>query len=136
VDLTWNVIYFPLVIVELFVFATGLGFLLSALLVKFRDMTNIWDISSQALFYLSPLLWLPHVIADKSEKILKLLMLNPLAQIIQDARWALITKQSQTPYSVNGLWLGRVLPIAIVVAIAIISYVYFHKQSKNFAEEF
>lgn len=136
VDLTWNVIYFPLVIVELFVFATGLGFLLSALLVKFRDMTNIWDISSQALFYLSPLLWLPHVIADKSEKILKLLMLNPLAQIIQDARWALITKQSQTPYSVNGLWLGRVLPVAIVIAIAIISYVYFHKQSKNFAEEF
>ena len=99
-------------------------------------MTNIWDIASQALFYLSPLLWLPHVIADKSEKILKLLMLNPLAQIIQDARWALITDKTQTPYSVNGLWLGRVLPLSIVIALALISYLYFHKQSKYFAEEF
>ncbi len=137
VDLTWNVLYFPLVILEMFIFATGLGFLFSALLVKFRDMTNIWDIVSQALFYLSPLLWLPHVIANQSsEYMLKVLMLNPLAQIIQDARWALITDQTQTPYYVNGLWLGRVLPIAIVIVIAIISYVYFHKQSKNFAEEF
>lgn len=136
VDLTWNAVYFPLVILEMFVFATGLGFLLSALLVKFRDMTNIWDISSQALFYLSPLLWIPHAIADKSEKILKLLMLNPLAQIVQDARWSLITDQTQTPYEINGLWLGRILPVFIVIVLGLISYLYFHKQSKNFAEEF
>lgn len=136
VNLSWNAIYFPLVILELFIFSTGLGFLLSALLVKFRDMTNIWDIVSQALFYLSPLLWLPHVIADKSEKILKLLMLNPLAQIVQDARWSLITDQTQTPYSVNGLFLGRILPISFVILLAIVSYVYFHKRSKYFAEEF
>lgn len=136
VDLTWNIIYFPLFILELFVLSTGLGFLLSALLVKFRDMTNIWDIASQALFYLSPLLWLPHVIASQSDKILKLLMLNPLAQIVQDARWSLITDQTQTPYSVNGLLLGRIIPISLVVILAIISYVYFHKRSKYFAEEF
>jgi ABC-2 type transport system permease protein len=136
VDLTWNIIYFPLFILELFVLSTGLGFLLSALLVKFRDMTNIWDIASQALFYLSPLLWLPHVIASQSDKILKLLMLNPLAQIVQDARWSLITDQTQTPYSVNGLLLGRIIPISLVIILAIISYVYFHKRSKYFAEEF
>lgn len=136
VHLTWNVAFFPLVVLELFVLTTGLGFLLSALLVKFRDMTNIWDITSQALFYLSPLLWLPSVINDRFGHILKLLFLNPLAQIFQDARWSLITQQTETPYDINGLWLGRVLPIMLVIVLGITSYYYFNKQSKYFAEEF
>lgn len=136
VQLTWHIILFPLVVLEMFILTTGLGFLLSALLVKFRDMTNIWDIASQALFYLSPLLWLPSVISEKFGHILKLLFLNPLAQIFQDARWALITQQTETPYSVNGLWLGRVLPVCLVILVGIASYYYFNKQSKYFAEEF
>ena len=133
VDLTWNIIYFPLVVLEMFVFATGLGFLLSALLVKFRDITNIWDILSQALFYLSPLLWLPSKIPAN---FLGILYLNPLAQIFQDARYSLITSETLTPYAVNGMFLGRVLPIAMVILLALISYLYFNAQSKNFAEEF
>lgn len=133
VDLTWNIIYFPLVVLEMFVLATGLGFLLSALLVKFRDITNIWDILSQALFYLSPLLWLPSKIPTN---FLGILYLNPLAQIFQDARYSLITSETLTPYAVNGMLLGRVLPIAMVILLALISYLYFNTQSKNFAEEF
>lgn len=133
VDLTWNIIYFPLVVLEMFVLATGLGFLLSALLVKFRDITNIWDILSQALFYLSPLLWLPSKIPAN---FLGILYLNPLAQIFQDARYSLITSETLTPYAVNGMFLGRVLPIAMVILLALISYLYFNAQSKNFAEEF
>lgn len=133
VDLTWNAVFFPLVILEMFIFATGLGFLLSAMLVKLRDMTNIWDIASQALFYLSPLLWLP---ARIPAKFLKILFLNPLAQIFQDARYSLITNKTLTPYEVNGIWLGRIIPIVVVLALALVSYLYFTKQSKNFAEEF
>lgn len=133
VDLTWNALYFPLVILEMFVFATGLGFLLSALLVKLRDISNIWDILSQALFYLSPLLWLPSKVPDQ---FLKTLFLSPLAQIFQDARYLLITDKTLTPYAVNGVWLGRVIPVLIVLTVALISYLYFTKQSKSFAEEF
>ncbi len=37
--------------------ATGIGMLLSALYVRFRDVQPIWDVSLQAWFYASPIMY-------------------------------------------------------------------------------
>jgi ABC-2 type transport system permease protein len=39
------------------VLATGVGMLLSALYVQYRDVQPIWDVLSQLLFYLSPIIY-------------------------------------------------------------------------------
>ena len=44
----------PLVVLALFVLATGLAMLLSALYVRYRDVAPIWGVISQALYFASP----------------------------------------------------------------------------------
>jgi len=120
-------------IVELFILALGVAFFLSALFVRFRDISYIWDVIMQAAFYATPILYsltiVPHRFA-------KFLILNPMAQIIQDARHALVTPVSQTIYQVYGgdkfIW---AIPIGITLIVAILAAMYFRSQSKSFAEE-
>ena len=43
--------------VALALLAAGVGMLLSVLYVRFRDIQPIWDVSSQVLFYASPIIY-------------------------------------------------------------------------------
>jgi ABC-2 type transport system permease protein len=126
------VLVIPL-LAELFVLALGVAFFLSALFVRFRDISYIWEVIMQGAFYATPILYplaiVPLVYA-------KLLILNPMAQIIQDTRHVLITPAADTTYQLYGgdKWIWAI-PIGITVLIAVFSALYFRSQSKNFAEE-
>lgn len=126
------IIMIPLII-ELFVFSTAVAFFLSALYVKFRDMLYIWEVIIQGAFYATPILYPLSLIPDKAAKIL---ILNPMAQIIQDSRYVLVTKETET---IHTLWAGNnwvwAIPISIILATVLIATFYFRRQSKFFAEE-
>ena len=47
------------------VFATGLGLLFSVLYVNFRDVSPIWDVLGQVLFYISPILYVAGTVPDE-----------------------------------------------------------------------
>jgi ABC-2 type transport system permease protein len=122
----------PLVFL-LYVFALGLAFFLSALFVRFRDVAYIWDVLMQGAFYATPIFYTLTMVPPKAREIL---MLNPVAQIMQEIRFHLITPQTIT--------LGKVfpsmpyiylLPVGIIVAVSAVSALYFRKRSKHFAEE-
>jgi ABC-2 type transport system permease protein len=121
-------------IVEIYIFALGLAFFLSALNVKFRDTGHIWEIIMQAAFYATPIIYPLTIAIDKNKTIAKLIMMNPVAQAIQDARYVLITRESVT---VNGLFHSPwpiALPFCIVIIVFIGGTLYFKRRSKNFAE--
>lgn len=129
-----SILTIPLII-ELTIFALGIGFLLSALYVKYRDISYIWEVVTQAAFYATPILYPIALVADRNELAAKLLMLNPVAQIIQDIRYVLVTPQTKVLgdfYAHDTIWF---LPIGIVVVISIMSSLYFKRRSKYFAEE-
>lgn len=133
VSVGWDGLLVLPLIAELFIFSLGLAFLLSALFVRFRDISYIWEVIVQAAFYATPILYpltfVPHAAA-------KLLILNPMAQIIQDARYALITPTTQTIDYVYGgdkwIWL---IPTVLTVVLAVAAGAYFRSRSKYFAEE-
>lgn len=129
VSAIWTV---PLLIIELFVLSLGMAFLLSALFVKFRDINYIWEVFMQGAFYATPILYLLTIMSPKVQSIL---ILNPMAQIIQDMRNQLVTAQAPTITDVyhNG-WMRFVI-IAAVVVIAAGAAWYFRKRSRYFAEE-
>lgn len=135
VDLTWNIVWLPLVIAELFVLSLGMSFLLSALYVRFRDINYVWEVLVQAGFYLTPILYPLSMVEKVSDFASKFLLLNPMAQIIQDARYALVTPHTDTVYGVfagSGYWL---IPFAVVAVITASSAIYFRKKSPTFAED-
>lgn len=126
-------IVFPLM--ELFIFSLSIGLLLSALYVRFRDINYIWEVGLQAGFYATPILYPITLVMAMSLATAKLLMINPMAQIIQDARAFLVTNQTQTVATIYGSQWARLIPVGIVLVTAVISVWYFKKRSPHFAEE-
>ncbi len=122
----------PFLIVELMVFALALSFILSALYVKFRDLSHIWDVILQAGFYATPIIYSMSIVP---KRFIKFVALNPLAQIFQDMRSFMITPATLTTKQVFNSQLGRIIPILIVIALCFIAFWYFRKSSGKFAEE-
>lgn len=132
VELRATALIFPLLVLELIAIAMGLAFLLSALFVKFRDVSHIWEVLLQVLFYATPILYLLQM---PSPKLAKFISLNPLAQIIQDMRAMLITPETLTTKEVFASQIGRIVPVLIVLAILALSVWYFKRSASSFAED-
>lgn len=129
------IILFPLLIVELFVFSLSLGFLLSALYVKLRDIGFIWEVIIQGAFFAIPIMYAFSFVISKSRLVAKILISNPVAQILQDARHLLISPKTDNIHSVFHHDWAWGIPLAIVLAVAVISVIYFKRQSPYFAED-
>lgn len=135
IDLHWSSLLLPLALVQLFAFSIGVAFLLSALYVRFRDIGYIWEILMQAAFYLTPILYPITFVIERSEFAAKLLMLNPMAQIIQDSRYLLVTHETLTFEQIFGDGWYRLVPLGMTVVFAVTAAWYFKRQSPKFAEE-
>jgi ABC-2 type transport system permease protein len=135
VPLRANNLLIVLPLAELFILSLSAGLLLSALYVRFRDINYIWEVALQAGFYATPILYPITIVMTMSMFAAKLLMLNPMAQIIQDARSFLVTDQTQTIATIYGTSWARLIPVSIVLLLAVVSVLYFKKRSPYFAEE-
>jgi ABC-2 type transport system permease protein len=131
-EVNLDILFAPLLIAEIFIFGTGLAFFLSAVFVKLRDIGHIWDVVLQALFYGTPILF---PVAFAPLWLQKIIMLNPLAQAIQDLRYVLVSHNTVTMGNIYGSEYIRLVPILITLLIAVLGAMYFRKQSKYFAEE-
>jgi ABC-2 type transport system permease protein len=134
VELQASAVLFPLYLLEIYSIALALAFLLSALNVKYRDVSHIWEIIMQAAFYATPIIYPLSVVVDKSMFAAKLLMLSPVAQAIQDARYALVTHQSLTISSLYGKAAYALIPLSIIVILTVAAIIYFKKSQAYFAE--
>lgn len=119
---------------ELYLLALGISFLLGSINVKYRDIGSIWEVLIQALFYAIPIIYPVTMVASTSILAAKVILLNPIAQVIQDMRWGLITSASTTTIGFVGLW-SEFLTIGIVLVVFIIGAMAFRRRSRFFAEE-
>ena len=135
VELSWGMLLIPVFIFELYIFALGLAFLFSTINVKFRDIGYIWEVVSQALFYGSAIMFPINRVVEISQDIAILLLINPLAQAIQDARYFGITQDVQTAHTLTDNLLVIIAPFIISITVFVCSALYFRKRSPYFAEE-
>ncbi len=126
------ILLFPLIILEVYLFALGLSLFLSAAYVKYRDISYIWEVLMQAGFYITPIIYPMYRI--KSIVAQKVILLNPMAQAIQDARYLVVTHKATTPQTLfHGSWLVYV-PFFLILISLIIGITYFRRESKYFGE--
>ncbi len=133
VGLLHTVIWFPLIALEVYIFALGLSFFLAAAFVKFRDISYIWEVLLQAGFYLTPILYGLSRITNLTFQ--KIILINPMAQAIQSARYSVITHETTTPQSLFNGGAYKYIQYIIVAFVIIFGSLFFRKQSRNFAEE-
>lgn len=133
VDLRAIALLIPFLVIEMFIFSLAFAFFLSAAFVKFRDISFIWDVIMQGAFYLTPILYPLSTIHNIALQ--KIIMLNPMAQIIQDSRYVLVTDKSPTISSVYGSGLIRLVPVGITILLFVFAAMFFRKRSRYFAED-
>lgn len=120
----------PLSIIQIVLLALGASFLLSSLYVKFRDVKYIWGLLLQIGFYASAVLY-PLSLVPKSLQFI--ILINPVAQILQDARFAMIYPGTETAVKVMGKY--AIIPYLLVLVLVLFSAWYFRKGNKFIAEE-
>lgn len=132
VPLTFGIAMLPVYLIMIYFLALGFSLLLAAAYVKFRDISYIWEIILQAGFYATPIIYPLQMV--NNDLIEKILLMNPVAQAIQGARYFLVTDQTLTTHDAwDGSWYVA-LPTLFIVVVFVVGLLYFRSQAKSFAE--
>lgn len=131
-DLLATSLWLPIIIAEIYVLGLGLSLILATAFVKYRDISYVWEVVMQAGFYITPILYPLTLITNPDFQ--KVLLLNPMAQAIQDARFAVVTHETLTMSKVYATSLMHLVPIAMCFIFLVIGLLYFKKEAKDFAE--
>lgn len=122
---SWHIVFLPLFIVLVFMVAFGLGLLLTALNVKYRDFRYIIPFIIQFGLYISPVGFSSSIVPEKYQWFYSL---NPMVGVIDGFRWCLL--DNQVALNQYSLWIS----ILITSLITIAGVQYFRKTEKSFAD--
>lgn len=129
----WSWLLFPIALVFLFVGAAGSSMALSALYVRYRDTAIIWMVASQALLYLTPILYPVNSFGEETKE--HLLMWNPLSVIFEQVRvWVLHEPAAPTAVQAAGGWLGLIPAAIIYFGVCGFGVWYFSREAPRIAE--
>jgi ABC-2 type transport system permease protein len=132
VEVTWRWLEFPVLLGALFVLSASVGAFLADLYVPFRDAGAIWEIVLQLLFWASPIIY---PIEQVPSGLREVIMLNPLAVIIAQARHALIDPSAPSATQAMADPAMIAVPVAIVLAVLAGSVLLYRWITPRIAEQ-
>jgi ABC-2 type transport system permease protein len=134
VPVRWSWLQLPFLLVLLAAYATGLAMFLSALYVRFRDVRPIWDVVLQVMFYGSLIIVPLEAVRQTHPRLAELMLCNPLAAILQQARHAVVDPSAPSVASAIGHeWLVLV-PLVIIAALLAGGLWFFSREAPRIAE--
>lgn len=132
----------PVLILLMAILAVGVGMLLSALYVRFRDVQPIWDVVSQALFYASPIIYT----AYQYKGLKHVAMFNPIGAILTQMHFSwvgggtLVRHGHRIYYPVHdaattaGGWPLLLVPFGIIIGLFCLGLWFFNREAPRIAE--
>lgn len=109
----------------------AVAMLVSLLYVPFRDMAPIWEVTMQILFWSTPIIY---VIESAPASVQRILMLNPLAVVIEEARHAVIDPSAPSAAAAAGGGARLLLPLAITALLVGLSAYLYRRAAPTIAE--
>jgi lipopolysaccharide transport system permease protein len=140
IALSWNVLWVPVLLVLLFTLTCAAALLLSAANLFYRDVKYIVQVLLTFGIFFTPVLYEPAMLGPTGAR---LIMLNPLAPLIEGLRLAVVMGHNLVdPYVATAtgqpvlVWSPWYLVAVAVVAVVglVISAVLFHRAQYRFAE--
>jgi ABC-2 type transport system permease protein len=131
VEPRWTWLLLPLLVIPLGVFTAAVAMILSSLYVSYRDVQPIWVVFSQLLFYATPILY---VIDKVPDSLHRLVLANPIASILEQARrWLVDPAASGAGDAIGGFpwWL---IPAGVFVAVCVFGVWIFNREAPRIAE--
>lgn len=120
---TWHLLAVPLLLMAVVFAALGVGTLLSALTVSYRDFTHLTPFLVQIWMYVTPVIFPVTLVPERWQW---LLYLNPMTGLVEGFRSAFLGK----PFDLAGLGIS----CAIIIALLFAGVMYFEKVERRFAD--
>ena len=135
IEPTWSWLEMIPIIGAFVMLATGLGMLLAALYVRFRDVQPIWEVALQAWFYCSPVMYVASKYAGLSENFQHLAMLNPAATLLSAMGHAFIDPEAMPDvgYLAGSAWIPLVA-LGMIPVIFALGWWVFTREAPRVAE--
>lgn len=111
---TINVVFFPLLIVLIYLFSLGLGLLLAALAVFFRDIVHLWSVLLTAWTYATPLFYPVEILPEWALPIMKW---NPMYYYVTMLRESVLW--GQTPGAKEIIICALCAIVALILGITV-----------------
>jgi len=118
-------LFFVVYLVELYLIAAGVTFILASLYIHFRDLQHIWEVLLQIGFWLTPIIYPVDIVPVQYHS---LIYLNPLARVIEYSRDIFIRHHIPSLY-LNFLLAG----VSLVFFVA--GWLIFRTQESKIAEK-
>lgn len=122
---TWHLILLPVVLFLLMCFCMGLGLMLSALTVFFRDVMHLWTVVITAWTYLTPIFWTTDFIQMMPHIVQLIVKINPMYNYLQFMRDIFLFQSLPSIATVAMCVIWALLALAI-------GYAIFHKSEHKF----
>lgn len=135
VDVHRSIVWFPLILLQMYVLSLGFSLWLAAAFVRFRDLSSIWEVFLQGAIYATPVIYPLTLITNVTYQ--KFMLMSPLAQTLQDARYALVTHDPAIitiERAFHNSWY-RMIPLGLSVLVLSFGVLYFKHRAKSFAED-
>lgn len=75
VEITWKILLIPIPLILAFIFSIGIGMILAAFTVFFRDMIHLYTVFTMVWMYLTPIIYPMDILPNA---MLKIVQLNPM----------------------------------------------------------
>jgi ABC-2 type transport system permease protein len=133
---TWHWLEVIPIVLCFVILATGIGMLLSALYVRFRDVQPIWDVVLQAWFYISPVMYPAISYGNRlGQRFQHIAMLNPAATLLTQMSHVFIgVPKFKSPQAVAGGPLIPLLALGIIVVVFALGWWVFTREAPRVAE--
>ena len=122
--LTWTVVFVPLLVCLQLLFTIGLAWTIACLGVFVRDTSHAIGLGMQMWMFLTPIIY-PAELVPESLKIL--LVINPMAHLVQGYRLAIIEGTVPDLY-------GLIVLTGVMVMVAAFGYLFFMRSKPAFAD--
>ena len=119
--------FFPVLVLLLGIFGLGLGMLVSSVVTKYRDFSQLISFGVQLLMYGSAVMYPLSLINEKIPEYAYLVKYNPLVYFIETSRYMLLNVGDVSVF-------GLVYSISFIVIVFFVGLIMFNKTERSFID--
>jgi ABC-type polysaccharide/polyol phosphate export permease len=124
VEYSWNILFFPLLIIELIFLVLSIKMLLAVINIYLKDINHLWDMATLLIFWANPIFYSKDILLEKAPF---LPIINPLAGIMINTRSVILYNELPN----MNLFLFNAL---VIIPLFIFSYMIFNRYSHKAIE--
>ncbi|MCX7549051.1 ABC transporter permease [Xanthomarina sp. F1114] len=122
-----SIVFFPVIVMLMGILGLGMGMIISSMVTKYRDLKFLVGFGVQLLMYVSAVMYPLALMREKLPKIAWIVEYNPLAYIIETARYMLLGTGTIS-------WSGIVYTVAVTIIIFLLGIIIFNRTEKTFID--